>query len=137
MNDKKLLREICQIFDRIRLNSASELDIASLVINRKFISKNATLSVSYALTTNARFELGEEAISESSFFSYYYAKKVLKGRFVEGEKAIAEVAENSYLYALYVLKARFTEGEKAISPSDYDLTYRYFLNNMVNQNDHQ
>ena len=46
-----------------------------------------------------RFELGEEAISKNSFFSYAYAIYVLNGPFPLGETAIKNNVEryNSYL----------------------------------------
>ena len=57
----------------------------------------------------------EGKIADSPWWSYMYAKMVLKDRFVDGEEVIATSGYYSYLYAHFVLKGRFVEGEQAIS----------------------
>mgnify|MGYP001373557597 CR=1 FL=1 len=57
----------------------------------------------------------EGKIAESPWWSYMYAKMVLKERFVDGEAIIATSGHYSYLYARFVLKGPFVQGEQAIS----------------------
>lgn len=55
-----------------------------------------------------------EDLSQDSFWSLEYAKKVLKGRFPEGEAAIGKDPALAFAYAKDVIKGRFPEGENAI-----------------------
>ena len=57
----------------------------------------------------------ERKIAESPWWSYMYAKMVLKGRFNDGEATIATSGQYSYMYANFVIKGRFVQGEQAIS----------------------
>jgi len=84
------------------------------------ISKDDWYSYYYAKDVlKGRFEMGEDAISKDARYSYLYAIDVFKGRFKTGEKAISKSASYSCYYAEYVLKGRFEVGEKAISKDAY------------------
>jgi len=64
----------------------------------------------------------EPVISQNAFYSYYYAKDVIKGRWELGELAISKDAGYSYWYAINVIKVRFILAEPAISK---DACYSY------------
>jgi hypothetical protein len=66
-------------------------------------------------------------IVSPSFYSYSYAKDVIKGPFPQGEPAIARDPEYSFLYVKDVLKAPFPMGEPAISQTIY-FSYHYASN---------
>ena len=68
--------------------------------NIELLATVPSLAFGYAqYILNGKFELGEEAISKNSFFSYAYAMYVLNGPFPLGEPAIKNNVEryNSYL----------------------------------------
>ena len=65
--------------------------------------------------TNEAWPEAESKIAKSPWWSYQYAKMVLKGRFTEGESVIATSGHYAYLYARFVIKGRFIEAEPAIS----------------------
>ena len=69
----------------------------------------------------------EDVISTNSYFSYLYARDVIKNRFIEGEKSIATDLECSYYYAHDVLKGPFHLGHPIIFKSYYKNDYLYFL----------
>jgi len=57
----------------------------------------------------------EPVISKDAFYSYYYAKHVIKGRWELGELAISKDSGYSFSYAKYVIKGRWELGEPSIS----------------------
>jgi hypothetical protein len=65
----------------------------------------------------------ENIIKTSSYFSYLYAKYVLKGAFPEGEESIAKSGYASLNYAL-LLGRPFIEGENAITANP-GFSYKY------------
>ena len=83
----------------------------------RIISTVSHLSYEYAtLILKDRFELGEKEIATSSWYSFYYALKVLNGTRVPIiEKTIAESAQYSFSYARDCLKGRFELGEPEIA----------------------
>jgi len=48
-------------------------------------------------------------IMKHSWYSYYYALKVIKGRWIEAEDVIMTESYVSYLYAKWVIKGRLPE----------------------------
>jgi len=61
----------------------------------------------------------EQIISKDAYYSYFYARNVIKGRWKLGEAAISEDAIHSYFYARDIIKRRFVLGEAAISESPW------------------
>jgi hypothetical protein len=64
---------------------------------------------------NCRIPELESIISINSYYSYLYARDVIKGRFIEGEKLIARDLYYSYCYAVQIIKGRWEECEKTIA----------------------
>jgi hypothetical protein len=88
--------------------------------NEKLIAIDGYYSYYYARDVlKCRFELGEKIITTDAYFSYCYARDVLKCRFELGEKIITTDAKHSYLYAKYILEDRFELGEKIITTDAY------------------
>jgi hypothetical protein len=82
--------------------------------------KSIKRAYNYACNNNCRVNLdNEKLIAIDGYYSYYYARDVLKCRFELGEKSIATDAECSYLYAKYILEDRFELGEKIITTDAY------------------
>ena len=73
----------------------------------------------------------EHTIGSDAFWSYKYARNVIKGRWVLGEAAISERSGFSYWYASDVVKGRFVLGEAAISES-FLFSYWYATNVLNN-----
>ena len=74
---------------------------------------------------NEPFPEGEAAIAKSSYYSFIYAKWILRKPFPLGEAAIATSAEYSCSYAIDVLKAPFRLGEAQIFKSKPK--YNYYI----------
>jgi hypothetical protein len=70
-----------------------------------------------------RFIKYENIIARSSYYSYCYARDILKGQFELGEKQIAKDPYCSYLYACEALGRRFILGERSIIGSYYAIYY--------------
>ena len=70
----------------------------------------------------------EAIIATNSWYSYCYARDVIKGRWEPGEAIIATNAYYSHCYATNVIKGRFPLGEPVISKSGY---WKYYLNDMM------
>lgn len=91
-------------------------------IDQRLITCCSILSCVYAivilqngnLSQTVRFPEGEPVIAINPYYSYLYAKFVIRGRFELGEPTIAKDAYFSYQYAQSVLKDRFLLGEKTI-----------------------
>ena len=66
----------------------------------------------------------EQIISQHTYYSFYYARQVLKARFHLGEAAISADAWCSSFYAIDVIGGRFELGEAAII-KDSELSYLY------------
>jgi len=64
----------------------------------------------------------EPIIIKNVFYSYLYAKDVIKGKWELGEPTISKDARYSFLYALDVIKGRWEKGEPVISK---DACYSY------------
>ena len=73
----------------------------------------------------------EPTIAKDTYYSYYYAKEILKGRFELGEPAIAKNSFYSYSYA-GILNGPFPLGEPVISKNE---TYSYYYANYVLKKD--
>lgn len=87
-----------------------ETGIITLEIE-KSISNSSYYSYHYARQILlSRFELGEKAISNHSYYSYHYAKQIIKGMWKLGESAISKDLYYSYWYAID-LKKRFKPAE--------------------------
>ena len=67
---------------------------------------NAKIAYEFA-STNGKFIEGEPIIAKSPYYSYEYARNILKGPFPLGEKAIAKIAEYAYSYSEFILKNHF------------------------------
>jgi len=65
----------------------------------------------------------EPLISKDSYWSYCYAKNVIKGRFSLAELHISKNAYSSYLYAYYVIKGKWILAEPAIGKDTYSSYY--------------
>ena len=74
-----------------------------------------------------RWEEGEKSISTDSKYSFWYAKDVLKDRFEEGEKTISMYPEYSYWYARNIIKGPFNLCHSTIFNSEYKDAYIDFL----------
>lgn len=61
----------------------------------------------------------EKIVAQSKYYSYMYAKDVLKGRFKLGENQIAKSSVYVYLYARHVIKGRWPEGEPKLMKDPY------------------
>ena len=86
----------------------------SAKINSVLAASNAHYAYLYAINIiGGRFELGEKAIAEDGYCSFYYAYAF--GRFELGEPAIAKTPSYSYWYAEHVLYGPFPEGEHVIA----------------------
>ena len=76
----------------------------------------------------AELKKREAAIAKDAFYSYKYAKYVLKGPFPAGEPAIAKSAKYSYMYAKHVVNGPFPAGEAAIAKDGYySQMYAYII----------
>jgi hypothetical protein len=64
---------------------------------------------------NCRVPKLESIISTNFYYSYLYARDLIKGRFIEGEKLIATDLYYSYCYAVQIIKGRWEECEKTIA----------------------
>jgi len=74
------------------------------------ISQDAYFSYYYAKhVIKGRWELGEAAISKDVYYSYLYAKHVIKGRWELVEPNISKNAQSSFYYAKYVIKGRLPD----------------------------
>lgn len=71
-----------------------------------------------------RFLLGEPIIATSLYYSYHYAKDVIKGRFELGEPIILQNVDVTFRYAKYVINGRWEEGEPIIATSA-EFSHRY------------
>jgi len=69
----------------------------------------------------------EQNISIDPYFSFRYARELIRGRFEEGEKSIATDPECSYLYARDVIKGPFHLCHYVIFNSDWKKKYIDFL----------
>ena len=69
----------------------------------------------------------EAIIATNSWYSYCYARDVIKGRWEPGEAIIATYAYYSYLYASNAIKGRFPLCESIIAQSGY---WKYYLNDV-------
>jgi len=72
----------------------------------------------------------EPIICKEAFYSYYYAKDVIKGRFILGEPAISKDAYWSYCYAKNVIKGRlpdFMHNALLLSNDEYVKKYIKFI----------
>jgi hypothetical protein len=76
---------------------------------------------------NKRIPELENIIASSSYYSYKYARDVLKNRFKEGEKEISTAGNWSFGYAKNIIKAPFPLGHPAIFNSEWKNEYLGFL----------
>lgn len=60
---------------------------------------------------NGIFPEGEPAILKDPYFTFFYAKDIIKGRFPEGEKILARTPYWAHRYACEVINGRFPRGE--------------------------
>lgn len=105
-------------------NLISEIGVNNIDLE-KIISESSAFSYLYAKQIlKGRFELGEEAISKNIYYSFYYSVRVLANRFKLGEAVISQNPYYSHNYVFYVLKCKFELGETAIS-QDSNYSYEY------------
>jgi hypothetical protein len=108
-------------YDRYKThyNAYSDLSDATLIAECEKVVLNSPDGPEYcfhiAHLTNEAWPEAERRIAESPWWSYMYAKMVLKGPFLDGEATIATSGQYAYRYAWFVIKDRFTQGEQAIS----------------------
>ena len=100
-------------------NAYSDLSDAKLIAECEKVVLNSPDGPEYcfhisSLTAEAWPE-AESRIAESAWWSYMYAKVVLKGPFLDGEATIATSGQYAYRYAWFVINGRFIQGEQAIS----------------------
>jgi len=95
------------------------------------ISKDAYWSYRYARDViKGRFILAEPAISKDALYSFYYARNIIKGKFILGEPAISKDSEYSYLYAEDVIRGRlpdFMHNQMILSNDEYAKEYVKFI----------
>lgn len=77
---------------------------------------------------NGRFPEAEPYIITDAYYSYYYAREILKGRWPEAEPTIMKEPNIASYYAFEVMKQRWPEAEKYIkqdwsSWNDYKAVY--------------
>jgi hypothetical protein len=65
----------------------------------------------------------EPIILKDNYFSYSYARDIVKGRWEEAEAKIATTAYIAYSYATRIIKGRWEKGETAIAKDAY---YAYY-----------
>ena len=108
-------------YDRYKThyNAYSDLSDATLIAECEKVVLNSPDGPEYcfhiAHLTNEAWPEAERRIAESPWWSYMYAKMVLKGPFLDGEAAIATSGQYAYRYAWFVINGRFVQGEQAIS----------------------
>ena len=108
-------------YDRYKTHyiAYSNLSDATLIAECEKVVLNSPDGPEYcfhiAHLTNEAWPEAERRIAESPWWSYMYAKMVLKGPFLDGEATIATSGQYAYRYAWFVIKDRFTQGEQAIS----------------------
>ena len=80
---------------------------------------NSKIAYEFA-STNGKFIEGEPIIAKSPYYSYEYARNILKWKpFKLGEPAIAKDSYYSYMYARFALKEKpFPLGEPVISKDE-------------------
>jgi lambda repressor-like predicted transcriptional regulator len=128
--DKKLAEALIPIVRDPWLTYEYVLKIAKGKIKDEWediIAQSSYASYQYAKKVlKGPFRKGEKAIAESPDYSYWYASDILQGLFPKGEDAIAESPKYAYLYAKNIIKGRWPKGEKAIA-KDPEYAYRYAL----------
>ena len=108
-------------YDRYKThyNAYSDLSDATLIAECEKVVLNSPDGPEYcfhiAHLTNEAWPEAESRIAESPWWSYMYAKMVLKGPFLDGEATIATSGHYAYRYAWFVINGRFIQGEEAIS----------------------
>jgi len=83
-----------------------------------------------ALSLGKRIPKLEPFILKDAYWSYWYAKDVIKGRFISGEAVISKNARYSYWYALYVIKGRlpdFMHNALLLSNNEFAKEYVEFI----------
>jgi len=95
------------------------------------ISKDAYWSYRYARDViKGKWKLGEPVISQDAFRSYCYATDVIKGRFILGESAISKNDEYSYWYSTDVIKGRlpdFMHNRMILENDEYTKKYIEYI----------
>jgi hypothetical protein len=108
-------------YDRYKahFNAHSDLSDAKLIGECEKVVLTSPDAAEYIFhissLTDEAWPEAESVIAESPWWSYMYAKMILKGPFFEGESVIATSGHYAYLYARFVIKGRFIQGEPAIS----------------------
>lgn len=94
-----------------------------------WVTMDARRSYIYIMDTiKGPWPPGEEAISNSPYYSYMYAKEFIKGPWPPGEKAISNSPRFSYCYARVIIEDIWPPGERAISTrAEYSLYYAVYL----------
>jgi len=96
-----------------------------------FILEDAYWSYRYARDViKGRFILAEPAISKDSEYSCWYAEDVIKGRFILAEPTISKDAQCSYYYAKDVIKGKlpdFMHNQMILSNDEYTKEYVEYI----------
>jgi hypothetical protein len=74
-----------------------------------------------------RWEAGERIIASNAHISCAYARDVIRGRWEKGESEIARDSLASYYYARDVIRGRFYLGEVNIKGKDISLEYEQYF----------
>jgi len=72
----------------------------------------------------------EPVISQDAFYSYLYAKNIIKGKWGKAEPAISKDACYSYLYAREVIKGKlpdFMHNQMILEKNEYTKEYVKFI----------
>jgi len=94
----------------------------------KLIALDVGASLRYAIALNGRFPPAEVLFAQDPYYSYIYAKLIIKGRFPLGEPVISESPVYAALYAVHILKCRWREAEEVIlSHPEAAIYYRKLL----------
>ena len=94
----------------------------------KIISTDSYYSYRYARDIiKEPFELGEDVISKDPQLSHCYARDIIGGPWKRGEDIISKDAERSYRYAYIIIGGPFEKCHSIIFDSDYKNDYIIFL----------
>jgi len=83
-----------------------------------------------ALSLGKRIPELETVISQDAFYSYWYARDVIKGRFILAEPNISKDVQCGYWYAIDVIKGRlpdFMHNQMIFSNDKYAKEYVEFI----------
>lgn len=92
--------------------------------NKNFIINSKIKNISYRVLlfnekekflSKEEIKKLEDIISKDPYYSYLYAREVIKGPWKEGEDSISKDTQSAVLYMGHVIKGRWEKGEDAIA----------------------